>query len=381
MTQAAEPKRLPIDQLPSIPQLPDPFTFNDGSRLKSPADWPRRRAELVDLALTYEYGYPPPPATNVRAEVLSQGPTTRPAELPGAREETIKLTMGPNNAVSTHLVLTIPATTDAHKPPFPVILKGDLCWGRVKPESAAAVVNRGYILAEFDRTEIAIDRMGVRTGGVYDAYPDYKGSALSAWAWGYARCVDYLLTRPDVDGKHIAITGHSRGGKATLVAGILDERVALVAPNDSGCGGCGSYRIQGEKSETIEMITKNFPYWFEPQFTDFIGHVDKLPLDQHFLKAAVAPRAFFETEALGDLHANPMGSQVTHTAAREVYQYLGIPDKIGICYREGKHDQMSSDFEALVDFADFVFFNKRGERNFEQLPFKDAPRGYDWVKP
>ena len=79
------------------------------------------------------------------------------------------------------------------------------------------------------------------------------------------------------------------------------------------------------------------------------------PFDQHELKAAVAPRPFFETEALGDLWANPEGSQVTHTAAREAYTFLGIPEKIGIVYREGKHDQMTSDFEALLDFADFQF--------------------------
>jgi hypothetical protein len=379
--EAAEPQRKPLADLPAVKDLPDPFLFNDGSRVQSPADWARRRKEIVEAVLTYEYGRLPPAADNVKAEVLSTGPTTRPAEMPGAREETLKLTMGPSNGVSTHLVLTIPATSEAHRPPFPVIVKGDLCWGRVIPASAATVVNRGYILAEFDRTEIAIDRKGVRSGGVYDAYPDFKGGALSAWAWGYHRCIDYLLTRPDVDGKRIAITGHSRGGKATLVAGITDERIALVAPNDSGCGGCGCYRYQAPKSETIEMITKSFPYWFEPGFPEFIGHVDQLPIDQHSLKAAVAPRAIFETEALADLHANPEGSQVTHAAAKEVYEFLGIPQKIGIVYREGKHDQMTSDFEALVDFADFQFYGRRGERKFDELPFKEAAKMYAWKRP
>ncbi len=381
---ADPPSRKSIDQLPSVKDLPDPFLFNDGSRVQSPADWPKRRLEILQATLAYEYGELPPAAGNVKADVISSGPTTRPSEMPGATESTIKLMMGPEGKVSTHLVLTIPATTGAHQPPFPVILKGDLCWGRVKPEYAAAIVNRGYILAEFDRTDFAIDRKGVRTGGVYDAYPDFTGGALAAWAWGYHRCVDYLLTRPDiVNAKQIAITGHSRGGKATLLAGATDERIALTAPNDSGCGGCGCYRFQPPdvKTEDLARITTVFPYWFEPRFNEFAEHLDKLPIDQHEVKALIAPRAFFETAALGDLWANPQGTQQTHVAAREVFAFLGVPDKIGIAWREGKHDQNLLDFQALLDFADLQFFGRTTGRKFDERAFAELPKAYEWKRP
>jgi hypothetical protein len=40
-TASASSPRKPPDELPSVKELPDPFTFNDGSKVKAPADWPK----------------------------------------------------------------------------------------------------------------------------------------------------------------------------------------------------------------------------------------------------------------------------------------------------------------------------------------------------
>jgi hypothetical protein len=386
---AASDKQLPgPDKLKSDIELPDPFQMNDGSRVKTPADWGRRRAELTELILGYEYGRMPPAPGNVKATeehwtppasakpkaAPANAPKAPPAELPaGAVEQQLKLTMGPENKASTHLILTRPAG----KGPFPVIVKGDLCWGRVDPAIVADVVRRGYMLAEFDRTELAPDNAD-RTTGVYPLYPDYDWRDLSAWAWGFHRVTDYLLTRDDVDAKKVIVTGHSRGGKAALLAGALDERVSLTCPNGSGAGGAGCFRYQAAKSEDLARIVKTFPFWFAPGFDRFIDHVDRLPFDQHEVKALVAPRAYLSTEALGDLWANPEGTQVTHTAAREVFKFLGAEDRMGIHYREGKHEQNAEDFAALLDFADKVLLGKKTTTDFNRLPFPDAPKLYSW---
>ncbi|MGC3996333.1 MAG: hypothetical protein QM767_01855 [Anaeromyxobacter sp.] len=280
-------------------------------------------------------------------------------------------------------------TVPPGKGPFPVVVRGDLCWGQVKPEVAAEIAKRGYMLADFDRTEIVPDKKGDRSGPGYAAYPDLDASAVSFWAWGYHRVIDHLMTRDDVDKSKIAVTGHSRGGKTTIVAGLMDDRIALTVPNNSGCGGAGCYRYQADKSETIDRITKSFPYWFQPQFTDFIGKIDRLPIDQHSVKAAIAPRALLTCEALGDLWANPEGSQVTYTAAKVVYDYLGAGDKIAIHYREGKHEQNFEDWSTLMDFADQLFFGKKVQRKFNNLSFPEAPqalvvgrrRGSEWPHP
>src|SRR5262245_56318450 len=44
------------------------------------------------------------------------------------------------------------------------------------------------------------------------------------------RAVDYLLTRPEVDGDRLGITGASGGGNQTMYAGTLDERFGAVVP-------------------------------------------------------------------------------------------------------------------------------------------------------
>src|SRR5688572_9421472 len=186
---SSEARPMPTpDALPSVKELPNPFVFRDGARVKTKEEWERRREELRDLVLYYEYGRMPPPPGNVKAEEdpsytapLRSGsnedpkPPEDPADPPsGATEKKLRLTMGPEGKVSTHLVLTI----QQGKGPFPVIVRGDLGWGRVKPEIREAVSKRGYMLAEFDRTEIAPDK-NVRDVGAYPHYPEHDWRALS----------------------------------------------------------------------------------------------------------------------------------------------------------------------------------------------------------
>ena len=40
--------------------LEDPLAFADGTKLKSPDEWPKRRAEILDIFAREMYGQPPP---------------------------------------------------------------------------------------------------------------------------------------------------------------------------------------------------------------------------------------------------------------------------------------------------------------------------------
>jgi hypothetical protein len=368
----------PVDQCPVIAELPDPFLMLSGKRVSSPQDWQVRRTELKDIISCYEYGHLPPSPGNV----VSTDVSTASIYNGTATKKVVRLVMGPDNSITFDLNLYVPV---GRPKPFPVVLTGDLCWGSMYDKGgwgAGEFVNRGYVIAEFDRSKLDPDQNN-SIGQCQAAYPSYDWATLAVWAWGYQRVVDYFMTTDFIDAAKIAVTGHSRCGKACLVAGAFDERIALTAPNCSGCGGASAYRfdIGVSSAENLGAVTSGFPYWFQPRLRTFAGKETQLPFDQHEVMALVAPRAFLTTNALGDAWANPPGAQRTQAAAREVFDYLGAGDKTGIHFRPGPHDQNREDWQALIDFADRVLLGKIVTHRFDSLAFSPTPTGYSWSAP
>jgi DUF1680 family protein len=344
-----------VEDLPEVEELPDVFLMLNGSRVETVADWARRREEIKAMLLYYEYGHMPPGPGNVEAQELWSEIVYGSAGV----KERLLLSMGPGHSIKVNVQIIRPVGEG----PFAAIVRN----GGELDEVAIAeeIIKRGYVIAEYVRTDLDPDKNDI-VGSAQTAYPDYDWATLAVWAWGGMRVIDYLETLDYVDKERIAFTGHSRGGKTALLAGALDERIALTVPNGSGCGGSGCYRVMGKNAETLDDITKaeTFSYWFAGRFRDFAGRESRLPFDQHFLKALVAPRVLLTTDALGDLWANPYGTQVTQTAAKEVFDFLGAGDKIGMHFREGGHSQNEEDFRALVDFAEKVFYGREVEREF-----------------
>jgi hypothetical protein len=342
--------------------LPDPLTFADGTRVETPAEWRARRAELLETILDIQYGHLPPAPARISAYRLSTS-AFRPVE--GATLAHYRLTIPPAGFNFPVTLVTPPG-----KGPFPLIIDGDGCWRCLTNEVLSLAARRGYAVAFFNRVELAPDtRECARDDGLYTVYPEGDFGALAAWAWGYHRVVDLAEQLENLDLARIAATGHSRGGKTALLAGATDERIALTAPNNSGCGGAGCYRYPDEGGERLERIVRTFPHWFSPRLNDYIGREAELPFDQHSVKALVAPRALLSTEALGDTWASPRGTRLTHEAARAVYRLLNAEDRIGICYREGGHGHLPRDWEVLLDFADSRFYGKPPARDFAANPW------------
>ncbi len=179
------------------------------------------------------------------------------------------------------------------------------------------------------------------------------------------RAVDYLVTDRDIDKTHIALVGHSRLGKAAMLAGAFDERVALVVPLQAGTGGTAPSR--GTVGESVLRINKVFPHWFCGEFKKFNTQPDRLPFDQHCLVALCAPRPVLFGQAVEDTWANPVGAFEMLKAADKVYRLVGadglsaqtmpeanqlVDSNLGYVIRPGKHSMTKLDWGYFLDFAD-----------------------------
>jgi len=236
-----------------------------------------------------------------------------------------------------------PASLRVLKPkrstPVPVIVSGDACWGYITDAVQQAVLARGYALAMFDRTEIAADAPHREQPNA-----NLKSGTLAAWAWGYHRCIDALIQMTELDASKIIVTGHSRGGKAALLASATDSRIWLTHANNAGTLGSASHHVQGKGSETIEALVTQFPHWVGEALKVYLARgktVAELPFDQDQLLTRIAPRALLITQALGDDWANPKGTQYLLEKCQSPH--------IHAVYRQGMHPQTMADWLALLD--------------------------------
>jgi endo-1,4-beta-xylanase len=365
----------PAGKLPEIKQLPNPFTFADGAPVRNQDDWWRRRQELKELFQDYMYGHLPAKSQKITID--------RGAMVPDSENQLIlqdlelKLAQG-DKTLTMHVRVALPQNA---KDPVPVIVRSGFGRrGAPTGKSFTPFTQRGYAVAECSFQEVALDNKDrARTAGIYSLFGEtIDCGALMAWAWAVSRVVDALETVDKIDARKVIVTGHSRYGKAALVAGAFDERIALTVPSHSGCAGCSPYRYIYGKSEQLHNIVGAFPHWFRPNFNQFVGNVERLPVDQHLLIALVAPRALLATEGTQDTWINPEGSQLTHLAAKKVYDFLNAGDKISIRFRPVGHIPSNED---LLDFADHIFFKKKLPPEFGQLPYKEEKNGFSWDMP
>lgn len=156
--------------------------------------------------------------------------------------------------------------------------------------------------------------------------------ALRAWAWGASRAIDYFETDKAVDATHIAIEGHSRYGKAALVAMAYEPRMWTAYVSSSGEGGAKLHRRNwGEIIENVAGIDEY--HWMAGNFLKYAGPLNwnDLPVDSHELIAMCAPRPVFlsagkggyDAEPGGDSWVDAKGTFLAGVGAGPVYELLG----------------------------------------------------------
>ena len=381
--------RNPVSGYPSEPivnkgELPDPFAMPDGTRVATREAWPERSLAWRDMVVDLEYGGMPPAPDAVEIETLSRSGIRRWPGKPKFWSYRVRC-RGGEKPFSFCVQILFPDRPE----PVPAIVVGDACWWSMSDEIARRVVDRGCALVRFNRTEMAEDLgyAGVldkdknkREGGLYDVYPGRTFGALSAWAWGYHRCVDLLHRLPFIDNERIAVTGHSRGGKTALLAGVTDERITLVNDNASCAAGSAVFRYVGHGGETLN-IANVFPSWFAPGFRSYVDREENLPFDQHFLVAAMAPRPLLLTYALDDRWSNPEGMVQCAWAGGEVYRFLGASDSLAFHLRPGDHSHSLEDWGVLLDFIGWKWFGGEPGAAYNSHPYGHLQPAFSWKAP
>jgi dienelactone hydrolase len=387
--------------------LPDPTVLADGTKCTTVAQWTAtRRPELKRLFQSDMYGTLPDSPKRVVAKTLYENPNAfggtvhlRELELQfdvyGATNPTpirllLALPVGEkpvpcfvgimfcgNHAIAPDEGIRIPDSWQYDKQPGVVKNKAS-AEGRGKQSEVwpiETITKRGYALAAFYAGDIQPDRPNVDEG-LRKVLPQTADTAtVISWAWGAQRVVDHLHSEPRIDRERIAVVGHSRLGKAALVAGAFDDRIALTVANQAGCGGSGPSRHNDPKAEAVKRINTSFPHWFCAKFKEYNDATEKLPFDQNGLVALCAPRPVLFTNATEDLWANPAGQFAVLKAAEPAYKLFGVlgceatavpepgklvDSRLGYFIRPGKHAMTPIDWTAYLDFADIWFkHNKR----------------------
>jgi hypothetical protein len=317
-----------------FPLLPGLLVLKNGQPVKD-ADtwWKQRRPEILNDFLAEVYGRIPENMPPVSWEVASV------TESDGVKTKTIvghiDNSAYPEATPAIDLTLSLPASASVPVPVMVIVRPGE--GGAQAPARGPAglspmqqVLAKGWGYAVFSATSLQADNTAGLTRGIIGLMnkgrprsPDQWG-ALTAWAWGLSRAIDYFGTDRDVDPKQLGVEGHSRWGKTALWAAALDERWAIVYASCSGEGGAKLHRRNS--GETVDDIVDHFPYWMAGDFLKYGGHWNDLPVDAHELIALVAPRPVFINGGTQDSQADPHGEFMAEVSAGPAYRLLGKQD-------------------------------------------------------
>lgn len=387
--------------------LPDPLIFPDGKKVRNARQWyKKRRPQIVALFEEFQYGrIPLSVGKNAGFNVFDKG-TPAFNGLAVRKQITIYLTEDTSDH-KIDLLLYIPANAVKPVPLFFNLsfmpnsnvvddpgVKGGYIWdreGKRTPASRSggfgkmdisrflgegigfATVNYGDIEPDFaEGIKYGIRGHYLKKGESYPA-PDEWG-AISAWAWGLSRAMDYLETDPQIDSRKVALFGISRLGKTVLWAGARDTRFGMVIASCSGEGGAAlSRRLFGETIDHMTHPTRYF-YQFAANWRNFSSDPSGSPVDAHMLISLIAPRPLLLQTGDSDLWSDPRGEFLAAVAAAPVYELLGkrslrtdtfpppgvpILNDLGYFMHAGGHGALPSDFDIFLKFMKMHFLNNQ----------------------
>jgi cephalosporin-C deacetylase-like acetyl esterase len=173
------------------------------------------------------------------------------------------------------------------------------------------------------------------------------GANLARWEiWDGMRAVDYLLTRSDVDGKRISITGTSGGGFQAALLGALDERIKVVIPS------CYITALPMRVENRIFADPDSDPE------QDLFGLISK-GVDDAGILLLIYPRPIMVATASLDFF--PVGGAYkSYSEVSAFYKRFGHAEQIEIVESYNRHGYSPENQEAALGFLD----------RFNQMPVR-----------
>lgn len=369
----------------------NPLTMANGKNIADKSDWVKQRLYLLSILEEHAYGPTPKTKVKITSKEIENADVF---DGKAVRRQVILTIRNGDKELSVNLLIHLPKSNQ----PVPIFLGLNFLGNHTTGKDPAIILKKSYTIKK-DKTimtekgrgisarrwpaeELIKRGYGLITIHCSDFDPDFHDgfkngvhglletsdtlSTIGAWTWGLSRVMDYLETDKTIDHKRVAVIGHSRLGKTALWTGASDDRFALVISNNSGCGGAAYSRRK--KGETLAVMNKSFPHWFNKKYKVYSDKEDQMPFDQHMLIAAIAPRPVYVASASKDLWADPTGEHYSAYHASKVYEFLGKkvdlksqfpgiekPVKkghVGYHMRNGKHDLLIYDWNNYMDFAD-----------------------------
>ena len=380
--------------------------FSDGAPIHTEAEWTRDRAPALKHALQeHIYGFLPDAhdVTVMEARVLDESAF---GGLGVLKEYRLKATFQFGDDVretpAFYMNAVFPKDADGDAPiilmetfcprsatlPHPEVTRNDdggFCGGGgiagslvtyvfgryIATPPIEMILKRGYGVATIFPSEYAPDRSESGLAALSEMAAGHdetktRWGAIAAWALGFSIMIDALTDDDNVGEAPFISWGHSRYGKAALVAAAFDERIDGVISHQSGTGGASLNR--NKKGESVEAITSSYPHWFARIYGDYAGREETMPVDQHHLLALIAPRPVLLGNARRDVWSDPNGAFRAAIGADPAYELFGrtglaqerLDDwrpgaDLAFWIRPGTHGVVKEDWPAFLEFLDAHF--------------------------
>ncbi len=375
-----------VGSLTANPKLPDPFTKLDGTRMSSKSEWVCRREEILQMGYEFIYGQKPrTPKSAVSGSVSNN-------------RITVEVSDG-GGSTSFSVNISLPSSGSA---PYPAVIGygGGFMGSGIGFEGELG--SRGIATISYDPYTLGQENgsSSPKAGAFYDVYgSNHDAGLLVAWAWGVSRILDVLEQDPSViDPTKIAVTGCSRFGKGAFVAGVLDNRVALTIPVESGVGGTPALRLIGDLDSGGEWPYHAISYerWFSKEKLGQFATAnnaggdttDKLPVDMHEMIGLVAPRGLYIVDNPSTNYAglDRNSAWVTANVGAKIYEALGVPENITCQGASGGHCTWRSQYTPplVANLEKFLLGNASANTGTFATDLGGTPNPeshYDWDVP